>query len=244
MLGQAVSSQSRGENCAPKRWGGRLHLRVEDAGRRLHNGDGLVVDGDGVEGALLVLEHGYKLQADVLGVHLGREAVRQRLLLAAGDRQSVALAGEVAQDLRLVASILDQRAADEVDGDGLGLLVGDGQTSLGRMAVDQLDAEDLRLREAGRDGHLQIGRLGLVVDDSVDIFDLGSCVSGLMSCGVSRAGPHLDGCEGIKRAQREDAQRRELPGDHGGGRETGRAADACRREREREMGGSAAPRGC
>lgn len=46
------------------------------------------------------------------------------------------------------------------------------------MAVDQLDAEDLRLREAGRDGHLQIGRLGLLaLDNLVDLVGLGQQMS-------------------------------------------------------------------
>lgn len=152
-------------------------MRIEYAGRRLDDCDGLIVDGDGVQGVLLVLEHGDELQADILGVHIGGEAVGQRLLLAAGNLQSIALAGEVAQDLRLVARILDQRATDDVDGDGLELLVVDGQASLGRVAVDQLDAEDLSLREAGRDGDLQAGRLGLLSDDFLDVLDLGQPAS-------------------------------------------------------------------
>lgn len=40
-----------------------------------------------------------------------------------------------------------------------------------------------------------------------------------MSCSVQTTGPHLDLCEGIERAQREEEQRRELPGNHGGGDE-------------------------
>lgn len=129
-------------------------MRVEDARRRLDDGNRLVVGGDREEVVLLVLEHSYQLEADVLRVHLGSEAVGQRLLLAAGDLQSIALASQVAQNMSLLASILDQRAADDGDSDGLWLLVVDGQTSLGRVAVDQLDTEDLRLREAGRDGDL------------------------------------------------------------------------------------------
>lgn len=39
----------------------------------------------------------------------------------------------------------------------------------------------------------------------------------LMSCSVNFAGSHLNGSEGIERAQREEEQRRQFPGDHGGG---------------------------
>ena len=158
-------------NRVPKEGGdSSIHLWVKDAGGGLDDGDGLVVGGNGEEVVLLVLDHGDELQTEVLGVHLGGEAIGQRLLLAGGDLQAIALAGEVAQDLSLVALVLDQRAADNGDGDGLGLLVVDGQAGLGRVAVDQLDAEDLRLREAGGNGDLEIGRLGLAALNS--LFDL------------------------------------------------------------------------
>ena len=85
-----------------------IHLRVKDAGRSLDNGHGFVVGGKSEQVVLLVLEHSHELQTDVLGVHLGREAVGQRLLLAGGDFQAIALAGEIAQDVRLVARVLDQ----------------------------------------------------------------------------------------------------------------------------------------
>ena len=167
-----------GQHWGPKGGISCIHLRVEDAGRGLDDGDGLVVGGESEEVVLLVLEHSHELQTDVLGMHLGREAVGQRLLLAGGDYQAIALAGEIAQDVRLVASVLDQRSADNGDGNGLGLLVVDGQAGLGRVAVDQLDAEDLRLREAGRDGDLQVGRLGLVaLDNLVDLVGLGQQMS-------------------------------------------------------------------
>lgn len=132
-------ARGSGQRLEIVRWmgaGSCIHLRVKDAGGRLDNGDGLVVRGDSEGIGLLVLDHSDELQADVLGVHLGREAVRQRLLLTAGDFQPVALAGEVAQDLRLLARIFDQGTTDDLDGDGLGFLVGDGQASLGRVAVD------------------------------------------------------------------------------------------------------------
>jgi len=72
----------------------------------------------------------------------------------------------------LTGDVLEQRTADDGDGDALGLLVVDGKAGFGSMAVDQLDAEDLRLWEAGRDGDLEVRRLGLLVDNLFDIFDL------------------------------------------------------------------------
>ena len=88
--------------------GSCIHLRVENASGGLNDGDGLIVGGDGIESVLLVLDHSDELKTEVLGVHLGREAVGQRLLLAGGDFQAIALAGEIAQDVRLVARVLDQ----------------------------------------------------------------------------------------------------------------------------------------
>lgn len=62
-----------------------IHLRVEEAGRRFNNADGLIVHRDGVEGILMILQHRNKLQTHILGVHLGAEGVRHGLALACGD---------------------------------------------------------------------------------------------------------------------------------------------------------------
>ena len=48
--------------------GQNLHLRVEDAGGPLDDGDGLVVGGDGEDGVLGVPQDSDKLQAEILGV--------------------------------------------------------------------------------------------------------------------------------------------------------------------------------
>lgn len=137
-----------------------IHLGIEDAGGSLNNADGLVVGRDGVE-SILAVEDRDQLEAHVLGVHLGAEAVVDSLRLAGGDLNRVALGSQVAQHLGLVAAIEDQRPANNGHADGLGLLVGDVEHSLGSMAVDELDTEDLGLREFGLDRDLQVGRLGL-----------------------------------------------------------------------------------
>lgn len=54
-----------------------LHLGVEDAGGRLDNADSLVVGLKGVESILAVPDNGGKVELEVLGVHLGLEAVGQ-----------------------------------------------------------------------------------------------------------------------------------------------------------------------
>lgn len=184
-------------------------MRIKNAGGGLNNGDSLVVSGEGEQVLLLVLNHSHELQTDVLGMHLGCEAVGQRLLFAAGDLQAITLASKVAQDVRLVAGLLDQRSADDGDSNRLGLLVVDGQPGLGRVAVDQFDAEDLSLRKAGLDGDLEVGRLGLLaLDDLFDILDLDRCRQWLMSCMVKIAGSHLNCCKGIEGAKRQEEQRR------------------------------------
>lgn len=208
-----ASETASGGMEATLRAGRNIHLRVKNAGGSLNNADSLVVDGDGVEGFLRVLEHSYQLETHILGVHLGAEAVRDGLLLAGRNVERVALGGEILQDARFIAGVLEQRAADDGDADGLGLFIGDGQARLGGVAIDELHAEDLGLRKAGRHGDLEVGRLGLL-DDLFDVFDLGATVNQIMS--PSRiAEPHLDLGEGIEGPQREEEQGRELPGDHG-----------------------------
>jgi hypothetical protein len=140
---------------------GSLHLRVEQAGRPLNDGDGLVVGGDSEDGVLGVPQNGDELEAEILGVELGREGVRNGLLSAGGDLNRVLLRGEIAHDLGLAIGLLEERAADNAHANGLGLVVGDGQTRLGGVAVDQLDAEDLALGERSRDLDVQVRRLGL-----------------------------------------------------------------------------------
>ena len=136
-----------------------VHLGVEEAGGRLNDADGLIVDRDGVEGALGILQDGDELQTQILGVQLGAERVGHRLLGAGRDLNRVALRSEVADDLRLAGGFLDERATDNGDANGSGLVVCDGETGLGGVAIDELHAKDLRLRERDRDGDLKVGRL-------------------------------------------------------------------------------------
>lgn len=138
------------------------HLRVEEGGRGLDNGDGLVEDLGGVDVAGGALNHGGKVESQVLRVHLGCEAEGQGLLLAGGDGDIVAGGSQVAEDnwrvrgTRLAIGS-QERATDEQEVDGLGLVVCDGEESLGGMAIDELDTKDLAVREDGRDVDGKLG---------------------------------------------------------------------------------------
>lgn len=139
---------------------GYVHLRIEEAGWGLDNADSLVVDWDGIEGVFGVLQDSHELQAQILGMELSAEGVGHRLLSAGGNLQRVALGGEVAHNLALTGDLLNQRTADKRNANGRWLVVGDGQTRFGDMAVDELDAENLRLGERDGDGDLEVRRLG------------------------------------------------------------------------------------
>jgi hypothetical protein len=152
------------------------HLWVEPANGSLNNADGLVVDLAGVDLAGGALEHCGEVQAQVLGVHLGRERVGEGFLLACRDADAVLLGGEVLEDLGLVG-LGGEGAADDHDLDGLGLLVVHIEDGAGGVAIDELHAEDLCVGEGGGDVDIEVGCLLLagVLDllfDALDLFDL------------------------------------------------------------------------
>lgn len=103
-----------------------IHLRVEEASRRLNNADGLVVGGNSVDGVLAVRKNSHKLKAHVLGVHLLAEGVRHGLLFAGGDLERIFLRGQVAQDASLCTGVIKDGAANKRHADRLGFLVVDG----------------------------------------------------------------------------------------------------------------------
>jgi hypothetical protein len=111
------------------------------------------------------------MQAHILGVHFGAEAVRDSLLCAGRNLNVELLCGQVAQNLGIGRGILHQRASNDGNANGLGLVVSDGEDGLGGVPIDELHAEDLGLRERGRDFDIVVGRLGLVYDffDLVDL---------------------------------------------------------------------------
>ena len=161
-----------------------LHLRVEPAHGSLDDADSLVVNLASVNLAGGGLEHSGKVQAKVLRVHLSRERVSEGLVLAGRDGDAIALGGQVAQDGRDLRRAGDidgsgERATDDQDLDGLGFLVVHVEDSACGVAVDELDAEDLCLRESGLNVDVDVGSLLLagvldVVLDTLDFLDLES----------------------------------------------------------------------
>lgn len=121
-------------------------MRVENAGVGLNNADCAIVGSDGEEVALAVRDDGRESHQEILGVHLGGKAVANGLLLTGRDLDTVANGGQVADDLGLIIRV-PQASTDEVHGDWVRLIVGDGNQCLGRVTVDKLDAEDLGSRE-------------------------------------------------------------------------------------------------
>ena len=138
------------------------HLRIEDAGVGFDNADCLVESRHGEEVALGVRHDSGKVQPEVLGVHVGGEGVGQCLLRARRNLGVVAGGSEVAN----VPTWFPERpktASNEIDADGVLFLVGEGQESFGRVAIDELHAKDLGGRERSRDRDCQLGDLDLLL---------------------------------------------------------------------------------
>ena len=104
--------------------------------------------------AELVLEDSSQVESQVLRVHVDSEAVGGALLFAGRDQDVVLGGGQGA-----VGSLVQEGTTDVGQADRGGLLVGDGQDSVGRMSIDELDTEDLRVREGDRDSDIQLGSL-------------------------------------------------------------------------------------
>jgi hypothetical protein len=129
-----------------------LHLGIEEAGVLIHNGDSSVVRLHGEEG-IARGDDGGNIQTKLLRMHVGLDPEGQRLLLAGRDLDSILLGGQVAHDtgaLRIEVG-RPEAAADELDDDGLWLLVREGDEGVGGLAVDELYAEDFGIGEAGGD---------------------------------------------------------------------------------------------
>ena len=140
------------------RKGGDVHLGVEDAGLGLDNAHG-AIEGLNVEEVTLAVRHDSgKVQTQILGVHLGGEAVADALLGVGGDLNAVAGGSQVTDRLAVLLRS-PQATADKVHGDWVGLIVGECDKSLGRVTIDQLDAEDLRSGERRLSGHGKGGDL-------------------------------------------------------------------------------------
>lgn len=171
----AIKIDRQGEG---KKKGVDAHLRVKYVGGRLDNAGHAIVSLDLEELALFIRNDSKELQANVLRHHVENEVERQGVRGTGRDRDVVTDRGQVAQDggpaRRLCGQWLrgHKHATNEGDVDGAIFVVGDLDQGLGRPAVDQLDAKDVRLGEGGLDygfelcswrnlgAHALIGRLG------------------------------------------------------------------------------------
>lgn len=131
-----------------------LHLRVEEAHGSLNNRDSAVESRVGVQHAGVVLEDGGQVEGQVLGMHFGSKAVGGSLLLASRNQKVVLAESQVADSLGA-----HKGTANEAQVNRSSLMVGDGQDGVGRVAIDELDTEDLRVGERNRDGDVQSGSL-------------------------------------------------------------------------------------
>lgn len=136
-----------------------LQLRVEDTGIWFDDGDGAVEGWEGEE-SILGAYDGSQVESQVLWVHVGGEAERQALLLSRRDFNGILMGRQVANDARRRSGIRSpQTATNELNSDGVGLLIGEGKNGLGLLAIDQLDAEDFSIGEASFDGDCNCRRL-------------------------------------------------------------------------------------
>lgn len=98
---------------------------------------------DSEESTFAVREDGRQGKLEVLGMHLGGEAVADRLLGPGGDLDTITGGSQVAGDLGLILGVT-KSTANKIDGNRVRLIVGDGDQRLGRVAIDKLNAKNLR----------------------------------------------------------------------------------------------------
>lgn len=123
-----------------------LHLGVEDASLGLHHAHSAIEGLDGEKLALAVRQDGSDVQTEILGVHLGREAVADALLGIGRDLDAVTSGSQVTDCLALLLHS-PQATTNEVHGDRVGLVIGESDERLGRVTVNELHTEDLRRGE-------------------------------------------------------------------------------------------------
>lgn len=127
---------------------GVLHLGVEDAGIGLHNAHSAIEGLESEESALTVGQNGRNVETEILRVHLGSKGEADGFLRLGRNLETVPRSSQVANDLAVLIQI-PQASTEEVDGDRVWLIVGERNQSLRWAAVDELDTEDLRVRERG-----------------------------------------------------------------------------------------------
>jgi hypothetical protein len=156
MLGRVSTARNREQL-------GSSHLRVEDAGGRLDNAGGAAVRLDLEDLAILVGEDSEELHNGVLGHHVEGEGVRDSVLLAGRDLNTVTSRRQVAEDRGGLGGALRKRlgrleqATNEGNLNWAILVVRDVNQRLGDTAVDELNSEDVGIGEGRLDVDLEIG---------------------------------------------------------------------------------------
>lgn len=140
-------------------------LGVEHARIGIDNLDGTVESLSGVELSALA-EDSSQVQAKFSWVHVGGQAVWQGLALASWDLDAILLGGQVADNLGFLAREVGspEAATDELNGNGLGLSIVDGELHIRRLAIDDLNAKDLGVEEFSVDLDVESSRLAGVLD--------------------------------------------------------------------------------
>lgn len=151
-------------NCRSEVFSLNVHLRVKDAGRRLHNAGQTAVRLNLEDLVLLVGDDGQEVEDDVLRLHIQHEGVGQGASLAGANVDIVAHGRQVAQNTGGGGCILGERlcrcqhTTDEDHINGALLVVRDFDNGAGRVAIDELDAE-VRVGESRGDVNLQLRSL-------------------------------------------------------------------------------------
>ena len=113
----------------------------------------------------MIPHHQCQIQQQILRLQLRYKIIFHVLLLSSRDLLVVSRRGQVAHDS---GSLWGWRrgvgcpegTADENDGDGVGLFVGDGEDGGGGEAVDEFYAKDFGGGEGGGDFDSEVGGLG------------------------------------------------------------------------------------
>ena len=122
----------------------------------------------------MTFNDGKKAQSQILRVQFRCEIVADTLLFAGRDLQIVSRCRKVTNDtFRWCARSGEapETTTDESNVDRFRFVIGDGEKSLRRVTVYELDTEDLRLREGCRDFDGEVGRLSR----DINIF-VGGCL--------------------------------------------------------------------
>jgi hypothetical protein len=126
-----------------------LHLRIEDAGVRLHDADRLIERLQRKIFAIIAAQNSSKFESKILWMQFCDEIIGHSLLLACWDLDTISCRGQVADNAAAlrIKRWCPEYSTHELDGDWFGFFIGKGEDSLSGFSIDELNAEDLRSGE-------------------------------------------------------------------------------------------------